>query len=63
MKKESANGKTSILVRMRGWQKVDLEVDARAQGRSVNNLVMQELGRRRKWKDRDQETGATKPAQ
>lgn len=49
--------KTSVLVRMKGWQKADLEAAAEGQARSVNNFILRELGIRRKWKDRDQETG------
>lgn len=54
------NEKTSILVRMRGWQKQELEAQARKENRSVNNLVLTELGKRRKWNERDPETGDKK---
>jgi len=60
VKKELENSKTAILVRMKTWQKDELEEEARKQNRSVNNLVLTELGRRRKWKDRDPETGGKK---
>jgi len=46
------NSKTSVLVRMEGWQKKDLEEAARAENRSVNNFVLNTLAKRRKWKDR-----------
>lgn len=55
--------RTSILVRLKGWQKADLEAEARRQGRSVNNFVLWVLGQRRKWRDLDQETGSAKPAE
>ena len=44
--------KQAICVRMAGWQKADLEEAARAQNRSLNNFILNELGKRRKWKDR-----------
>ena len=61
MNKELENGKTSVLVRLMGWQKLDLEAGARAQNRSVNNFILTELGKRRKWKDREPETGEVIP--
>lgn len=39
------------------WQKAELEREAEADGRSLNSFLVRELGKRRKWKDRDQETG------
>lgn len=55
------NNKNAVLVRLKEWQKADLEEAARAQNRSVNNFILTELGKRRKWKERDQETGTVKP--
>lgn len=58
MSKELENDKTSILVRMKGWQKADLEAAAKKQNRSVNNFVLTELGKRRKWDKRAIELAA-----
>ncbi len=39
------------------WQKQEIEEEARKAGRSVNNFLIHELGKRRKWVNRDPETG------
>jgi len=39
------------------WQKREIEEEARNAGRSVSNFLIRELGKRRKWFNRDPETG------
>lgn len=53
-----------IVIRLdHAWQKTELEEEARQQGRSLNNYLIRELGKRRKWKDRDPVTGEILEAQ
>ena len=50
-----------VVVRMARWQKADLEAEAQKQNRSLNNFILNELGKRRKWKDRRPEDGQVIP--
>lgn len=43
------------------WQKQEIEQEAKKAGRSVNNFLIHELGKRRKWVNRDPETGQVMP--
>lgn len=55
--------RVTVAIRMKEWQKRDLLREAELDGRSLNNYMVNELGKIRGWQNRNPDTGEVKKIQ